>query len=67
MIKDYGKTPEEVAKVDTEKWTTEEVRKLFNVEAFAAPFVIVTRISDGKKGTLEFGHSPRVYFNWKEE
>jgi hypothetical protein len=29
-----------------------------------APFVIVTRKSDGAKGSLEFTHNPRFYFNF---
>jgi hypothetical protein len=35
------------------------------VIGFAAPFVVVRRKSDGVKGTLEFTHSPRVYFDFK--
>jgi hypothetical protein len=31
---------------------------------FMAPFVIVTRKSDGAKGSLEFTHNPRFYFNF---
>jgi hypothetical protein len=29
--------------------------------------VVVKRKSDGKKGSLEFTHSPRVYFNFVED
>jgi len=47
-------------------WTTDELLKDFTVHSFLAPFVIVTRKSDGKKGTLEFTHSPRVYSNFQE-
>lgn len=49
------------------KWTTQEMTAEFNVLGFMAPFVIVERKSDGKMGTLEFTHSPRVYFGWKEK
>ncbi len=31
-----------------------------------APFVIVRRRADGVKGSLEFQHNPRFYFNWVE-
>lgn len=48
-------------------WTTAEMQEEFNVLGFMAPFVIVARKSDGKRGTLEFKHSPRVYFNWQED
>lgn len=46
-------------------WTTDEVQKVFAVESFAAPFVFVTRKSDGVKGTVQFDHSPRVYYGFK--
>lgn len=66
-IKDYGRNPEEVQKVAKEQWTTAEMQKLFIVESFVAPYVIVVRKSDGQRGTLEFGHSPRIYFNFVPE
>ncbi len=48
----------------TEKWDTDQVRELFEVHGFLAPFVFVTRKKDGVKGTLTFTHSPRWYFNF---
>jgi hypothetical protein len=45
-------------------WTTEELREQFDVIGFLAPFLAVVRKSDGVKGSLEFRHSPRVYFNF---
>lgn len=50
-----------------DQWTTDELREEFEVKGFLAPFVVVTRRSDGASGTLEFTHSPRVYFNWQED
>jgi len=50
-----------------ERWTTEEMTRAFEVLFFAAPFVIVRRRSDGVEGSLEFTHSPRVYFNWRAD
>ena len=47
-----------------EKWNTDQVRELFEVHSFLAPFVFVTRKKDGVKGTLTFTHSPRFYFNF---
>jgi hypothetical protein len=47
-----------------DRWTTEELGREFEVIGFLAPFVVVKRRSDGVKGSLEFTHSPRVYFNW---
>ena len=48
-----------------EVWNTEELQRDFEVTGFAAPYVVVRRRSDGVKGTLEFTHSPRVYFNFQ--
>ena len=45
-------------------WDTEELSQDFEPIGFMAPFVVVRRRSDGKKGSLEFQHSPRFYFNF---
>jgi hypothetical protein len=45
-------------------WDTQELQRDFEVLGFMAPFVVVRRLSDGKKGSLEFRHSPRLYFNF---
>lgn len=45
-------------------WSTGELRQDFEVTGFLAPYVVVRRKSDGKKGSLEFQHSPRLYFNF---
>jgi len=47
-----------------QKWTTDQATAEFDFIGFAAPFVVVVRKSDGVKGSLEFTHSPRVYFNF---
>jgi hypothetical protein len=47
-----------------QRWTTEQMSREFIVHSFCAPFVIVTRKADGAKGSLEFTHRPRFYFNW---
>jgi hypothetical protein len=47
-------------------WDTQELQKAFSVQGFMAPFVVVTRKSDNKKGSLEFQHLPRFYFNFQE-
>jgi len=46
--------------------STEELTRDYDVEGFMAPFVVVIRKSDGKKGTFIFKHAPRVYFNFQE-
>jgi hypothetical protein len=45
-------------------WSTEELSQDFEVIGFMAPYVVVRRKSDGKKGSLEFQHNPRFYFNF---
>ena len=45
-------------------WSTAELQQDFAVRGFAAPFVIVTRLSDGQAGCLVFQHSPRYYFDF---
>jgi hypothetical protein len=46
-------------------WDTQELTEEFEVEGFLAPFVVVVRKSDQQKGSLEFQHSPRFYFNFE--
>jgi len=45
-------------------WDTQEMTDQFSVMSFVAPYVIVNR--NGKEGTLQFQHSPRFYFDYKE-
>lgn len=47
-------------------WDTEELKAEFEVHSFLAPFVMVTRKSDGKKGGMTFQHLPRFYFDFVE-
>ena len=49
------------------RWTTAELCEEFEVIGFLAPFVVVKRRSDGVKGSMEFTHSPRFYFNFVED
>ena len=48
-------------------WDTQELRRDFQVLGFAAPLVVVRRNSDGVRGSLEFQHQPRFYFNFQAE
>jgi hypothetical protein len=50
-----------------ESWDTEALQRDFEVLGFMAPFVVVRRRHDGKKGSLKFQHRPRVYFGWQED
>ena len=46
-------------------WTTDQLFDEFEVVGFMAPLVVVRRRVDGVKGSLEFDHQPRHYFNYK--
>ena len=48
-------------------WDTQELGRDFQVLGFAAPLVVVRRKSDGMRGSLEFQHHPRYFFNWQAE
>jgi len=47
-------------------WDTKEVQEVFKVEGFQSPVALVTRKSDGKRGTVSFIHRPRFYFDFTE-
>jgi hypothetical protein len=46
-------------------WTTIELAEEFEVIGFMAPLVVVRRRADGVKGSLEFQHNPRLYFDFR--
>jgi len=48
-------------------WDTKELTTDFQALSFLAPFVLVVRKSDKVKGTLQFQHDPRFYFDFKKE
>ena len=48
-------------------WDTTELQRDFEVLHFLAPFVVVKRRADGVRGTLEFTHRPRRYFDFQPE
>ena len=48
-------------------WDTQEMQDDFEVQGFMAPFIGVRRKSNGSKGSMEFQHAPRFYFNFKED
>lgn len=47
--------------------TTEELSAQYDVLGFMAPFVVVRRKSDGRRGSLLFQHMPRFYYSWAED
>ena len=48
-------------------WDTQQLAQDFEVIGFLAPLVVVRRKADGVKGSLEFQHMPRFYFNFAPE
>ena len=55
---------EELEEQHGQVWNTKELQQDFTVQGFASPCVVVIRKSDGTKGTLEFIHQPRFYFDF---
>ena len=47
-------------------WNTDQLTEDFEAIGFMAPLIVVRRRADGVKGSLEFQHSPRFYFNWQQ-
>lgn len=50
-----------------EVWSMNEMTNDFDALGFMAPFIVVRRKADGVRGSLEFRHSPRFYFNFQAE
>jgi hypothetical protein len=48
-------------------YNTSELSEEFTALGFLAPFVVVSRKSDGVKGSLAFTHSPRFYHSFKPD
>jgi len=48
-------------------WDGSELGREFEVIGFMAPLVVARRKSDGTRGSLEFQHYPRFYFNWEDD
>jgi hypothetical protein len=55
------------AEIPEPTWDTQKLQEDFTVLGFLAPYVVVVRKSDGKKGSLQFRHHPRVYFGFQED
>jgi hypothetical protein len=47
------------------EWNTTELQEDFEVIGFQAPFVVVIRKKDRVKGSLQFDHQPRKYYDFK--
>lgn len=49
----------------SKEYSTAELQEEFEVLGFSSGFCAVKRKNDGQKGSLDFGGSPRKYFNFK--
>lgn len=70
MVNEINSDPDGRAALEAQHgqvWTTDELANDFEVLGFMAPFVVVCRKADNKKGSLMFQHHPRFYFNFQEE
>lgn len=49
-------------------WSQEQLQQIFEVEGFGSGFCVVTRKSDGKRGSLDYTryNGVRVYFDFQE-
>jgi hypothetical protein len=45
-------------------WDTQQLAEDFTAIGFLAPLIVVRRKADQVKGSLEFQHHPRLYFNF---
>ena len=49
-----------------ETLTTDQLQEAYKVIGFGYGFVAVENIETGEKGSFDFDHSPRLYFNYKK-
>lgn len=63
-INDGDATRESLQAQYGQVWDMEELSREFSVEGFLAPYVVLRRKSDGVRGSMEFRHQPRFYFNF---
>jgi hypothetical protein len=67
MVKDINAVPGSREALEAEHgqvWDTDEMQREFTALSFAAPFIVVRRKSDDRKGTLTFQHGPRLYWGF---
>ena len=70
MVENINSNPhsrEALEKEHGKVWDTSELGQDFEVIGFMAPFVIVKRKSDNKKGSIMFQHCPRYYFDFNAD
>jgi len=66
MAIEHAEVRKQLEEIHGQVWTTHEMMEDFQALGFQAPYVLVERRSDKVRGLLQFQHSPRFYFNFKE-
>ena len=64
--KEAEETRKELSERHDKVWSTDEMREEFEVLGFCNYLCVVRRKKDGVKGTLDFTHMPRFYFDFQE-
>lgn len=63
-VHDYRK---ELERLHGQVWDHSQLTDAFDVHSYSFGLCYVTRKSDGVKGTVNFLHLPRFYFNFKAD
>jgi hypothetical protein len=66
MDKTHEDVKAELVRTWGEVLTTDEATAKYTFEGFGGGLVVVTRKSDGVRGSLNFTHIPRYYFDFME-
>lgn len=46
-------------------WNTAELTAAFTLDGYVAPYAVVTRRFDNRRGMMEFQDAPRLYFRFR--
>ena len=49
------------------EYTTKQLQEKFKVLGFMMGLCVVEDKETGEKGSFEFSHSPRIYFNYQKD
>ena len=66
-MQDKEKVRKELEAYFPDVMETDEATKKYEFIGFAAPYAIVRDRATGVRGSLEFTHMPRFYFNFSPE
>jgi hypothetical protein len=70
MVKQINADPGDRERLEAEHgkvWDTQQLQTDFAVLGFAAPLIVVRERSTGRKGSLFFQHSPRLYWGFSPD